>query len=861
MHWIINHSYKLCQICNNYAFKYDSDRLQHEMEHLPFGCSICDYEFNTIDNDTVCEHYKKQHESFLCKFCSSIVSPGSKYPLHLEKKHNQTNVEILHSSEMIQLNDGKFDCHLCEKKRKIEDFIPHFAFYHNYSVHAMAEILSNYPDFLVNGTSLDDNEDETMDDGEDDLSKCNICENEIDEDSTLHGVFCKGFIICKERQCEQLFKNEAELSNHLDENHPKFACKFGCQDIKLTSTENENHLQELHDIIECYFCNFLNSSGNFKNHLRDKHKVNLVTYENSLKNTNSKLYRVEIISKKQKSNEKKKVLCNFCDEDITSEIREFSFRYHYENYHEINRNEIVRNISRNPIIESIQNELQMNKKIAKNFELVIDESSINKMKELDFDTSKVSCVGYDDHINKNSQCEFCQTKSFKPPCRLYQHLKESHGFQLSNVQDYCNECEIPIADTKPINEEGDEDNKDFNLSLVCPFDYTYHVTKENFHSHMTNDHHQNKSKISKEIFYKCLECNFTYDDLNGIREHFKTSHPSTQMDYCRICRYKFKDSSDETEHMKSNHPRRTRKKYQCKKCRELFERKSNAFRHVEKCIESRKKKGTLKCMFCEKFFIKRDDRNIHYAVAHPDQKSLFNCNQCEKKFNSKSALFSHKKIHKNEFYKCEHCGKAFTRNDSYREHLLIHSNLRHKCGFCEKNFVQRSNLVRHERIHTGTKPYKCQFCEKTFSDKGAQKSHENVHTKAEFIDCEKCGKTFSRKAKLNRHMKSHSMEDVYKCQCGHICLDKYTFKMHQTTHQLNCIPCDLTFKTSRQLKAHQKQCGAATNHLVETKIICTICNKETKSAGEIKKHLKEIHQFEGEIDWEKFIKNVEFEMN
>lgn len=45
MHWATNHNYKLCGFCTCYAFKYESDLMQHERLHIPFGCSSCKYNF------------------------------------------------------------------------------------------------------------------------------------------------------------------------------------------------------------------------------------------------------------------------------------------------------------------------------------------------------------------------------------------------------------------------------------------------------------------------------------------------------------------------------------------------------------------------------------------------------------------------------------------------------------------------------------------------------------------------------------------------------------------------------------------------------------------------------------------------
>lgn len=562
IHWIINHSYKLCQLCSHFAFKYDSDKIQHEQQHLPFGCSSCNHEFNSIEEDVICEHYKKSHGSYLCKFCSSVVNPISMYSDHMSKKHNVNDVNMFDFRSVVLKLEGPdkrgkdwFFCKLCNKKREMNVLFGHFMFHHNFSIHAFRKVIEDFPSILINGFIARDENESTSDveekegvvDIEVDENICKICDKTVDEDgSNVHGVFCKGLIICKEKECEQLFKDEKELTHHLKIEHTTLAtCKFGCTDTKLKSTEIDSHLEELHDIVECYLCNIVNSSGNFKNHLRDNHSVNLVSYEKAVskRNNSSKLYRVEITKSRIKS-KKKKVLCNLCDEDITREILEFSFVNHYKDSHMMKHDGILRNLDKNPILDILLQEKQeaiKQKEFFKHFKVEVDVSSMQKMVETDFDTSKVSCIGIDDHMEKSSeetnhQCEFCKMTSFDASCQLYSHLKDSHGFQLLNVRDYCTTCELRIIKENENSDE--EETKDFNLSLVCPLDQSYHVTKNNYKDHMLFDHSNPKITMDK-IIYKCLECNFTYNELDEIREHFKNSHPSVLMTYCRICRYRY----------------------------------------------------------------------------------------------------------------------------------------------------------------------------------------------------------------------------------------------------------------------------------------------------------------------------------
>jgi len=777
LHWCTSHGYKLCSFCTNYAFKYDSDRIQHELQHIPFGCSNCSHEFTSINETNISEHYKEAHQSFLCSYCSSVIQPFSKYPEHVEKKHSVINyVEFSRNNKLFSLDsdeevnrDSFFNCLMCNKRKRIDLLFGHYVFYHNISIHSLKKFLHKVPEISINGSvlSADDRESgaaEIEETGNNLKDMCSVCENPFKFDEIakeLHSVFCQGYIVCNLKDCAQVFENKNELSQHLHSKHSSLSCKYGCKESTLLNPQEINdHMQNLHDIVECFLCNIVNSSGNFKNHLRDKHSVNLLTYEKAMNTTTSKLYRVE-----NSPDDSKQVLCNFCDHDLTDEIKEFSFINHYQNEHEISSIEILRNLDKNPIIDVILDDKKskIDEECLSNFSII---KSLDRLIETDFDTSKVWCIGIehieekpvldeDDEILKAIlKCEFCNS-SFVDNCVYYEHLKDYHGFKLINL-DSCDKCKIQNSETLV-----NEDNKNFNLALICPLDSSYHVTKDNFKNHMIYEHFD-KNLTSDSVFYKCYVCSFAYKNLKEVRAHFNESHPDVKMNYCKLCRYRL-TSSENVDHFARNHAEDLKRveKFCCNLCKKEFKKMGTAKMHFVNSHRKKdlKKKSSFKCQFtlCNKVFDNKEDRKMHHIFAHPDEK-MFTCKSCPLKFSTKSSLSSHNIIHKNVVNTCEFCSKTFLRRDSFKEHLLIHSDTRLKCSFCEKLFVQRSNLVRHERIHLQEKPYQCTFegCGKTFSDKGACTSHEKVHTKEESSNCEVCGKHFARKQKLKYHMRFDS---------------------------------------------------------------------------------------------------------
>jgi hypothetical protein len=120
-------------------------------------------------------------------------------------------------------------------------------------------------------------------------------------------------------------------------------------------------------------------------------------------------------------------------------------------------------------------------------------------------------------------------------------------------------------------------------------------------------------------------------------------------------------------------------------------------------------------------------------ASHPQAKpqKKIECDQCGKKFASKSSLTGHHKTHIDERpYACE-------------ERL------------CGKRFGCRPDLKRHMMSHTGEKPSACSQCPKRFRDKSALKVHMMNHTGEKPFQCSECLRGFTQKATMQAHLRRH----------------------------------------------------------------------------------------------------------
>lgn len=57
---------------------------------------------------------------------------------------------------------------------------------------------------------------------------------------------------------------------------------------------------------------------------------------------------------------------------------------------------------------------------------------------------------------------------------------------------------------------------------------------------------------------------------------------------------------------------------------------------------------------------------------------------------------------------------------------------KHACNVCQKRFQKRSNLIDHLRLHANVKVFACDYCDKSFVQAGNFKAHLRTHTKGKF---------------------------------------------------------------------------------------------------------------------------------
>nr|XP_017035369.2 zinc finger protein 391 [Drosophila kikkawai] len=257
-----------------------------------------------------------------------------------------------------------------------------------------------------------------------------------------------------------------------------------------------------------------------------------------------------------------------------------------------------------------------------------------------------------------------------------------------------------------------------------------------------------------------------------------------------------------------------------------------------------------------------DDDDSEQASQVDDTKDmLFQCDHCDRAYNSKRSLQSHRRLKHTDVvvgaskekasterkakkrkgppkvYKCheKECNQTFRTERDLHGHRWKHTGI--FCDICGKPFTQSGNMMRHRQRHSGIKPHKCPECDATFYTQKELSSHSICHTGRMPCICEVCGRPCRDRGVLTAHMRRHTGERPAKCEvCGKAFYSFHDLNVHAVSHTslrpFVCDVCGSTFQRKKALRVHKLL------HSEQRKYACKLCGKTFAQSGGLNAHMR-----------------------
>nr|XP_033324843.1 zinc finger protein 808-like [Megalopta genalis] len=296
----------------------------------------------------------------------------------------------------------------------------------------------------------------------------------------------------------------------------------------------------------------------------------------------------------------------------------------------------------------------------------------------------------------------------------------------------------------------------------------------NYKEHVIQERVEQASSETKK--YKCEACSKLFSQKSKLQTH-RLSHSGQQPFKCQSCDKAYSSKSKLNAHVRLHTKTNVHK---CKMCEKIFAYPSYLRDHL-KTHEQMSVKATTTVTATTTATMTTTAMTIT-----ADQRKIFECAACRKKFRMLKNLRAHERLHTGKgLVQCEICDKRFSQRYNLKIHLRTHKATRaHKCEYCGKSFVQKGNLVEHLRIHTKVKPFECNTCGKRFSQSSHLKNHAASHASLRQHQCRLCGKRFKLINHLKRHLNLHNGTKTYKChRCNQLFSQAFSLTRHLKRHE------------------------------------------------------------------------------
>ncbi|XP_030760246.1 gastrula zinc finger protein XlCGF26.1-like isoform X5 [Sitophilus oryzae] len=371
-------------------------------------------------------------------------------------------------------------------------------------------------------------------------------------------------------------------------------------------------------------------------------------------------------------------------------------------------------------------------------------------------------------------------------------------------------------------------------------------------------HIDSRLKVGQKIIYRCSTCSYQTKNMSNLKRH-KDIHlapEERQIFACAQCDNKYTSNKNLLRHVKDSHiyyRSQAAKEivFKCAICDFQTIRELNLHNH-KKIHLSREERQLFPCTLCEKKYSTKGYLQSHFINKHSDsrpkeaEQMVFRCAICGFRTLRSTSLRSHKKIHmapeERQLFACTHCDKTYKSGHFLRRHF-------------EENHVDGRSQVVEKKV------YKCAICFFETLHKASLRDHKNTHLAPEerqLFACAHCDKKYTSKQNLRHHIEENHIhsrskaarKNIHKCStCGYQTPYSTHLQRHQKIHlapderQLfACAHCDKKYTEKQRLKVHfdVDHMGSRSEEAEEKVFHCTTCGFQTQYKSNFLSH-KKIH--------------------